>query len=40
MNLLLAEDDALLADALAAQLRRAGFEVEHTRPMARWPNTC
>jgi hypothetical protein len=29
MNLLLAEDDALLADALAAQLRRAGFEVEH-----------
>ncbi len=29
MNLLLAEDDALLADALCAQLRRAGFEVEH-----------
>jgi len=29
MNLLLAEDDALLADALSAQLRRAGFEVEH-----------
>jgi two-component system OmpR family response regulator len=29
MNLLLAEDDAILADALAAQLRRAGFVVEH-----------
>lgn len=29
MRLLLAEDDALLADALSAQLRRAGFEVEH-----------
>ncbi|MCH7342956.1 response regulator transcription factor [Pelomonas sp. CA6] len=29
MHLLLAEDDALLADALSAQLRRAGFEVEH-----------
>lgn len=29
MNLLLAEDDALLADALSAQLRRAGFDVEH-----------
>jgi two-component system OmpR family response regulator len=29
MNLLLAEDDALLADALCAQLRRSGFEVEH-----------
>ena len=29
MNLLLAEDDAILADALGAQLRRAGFEVEH-----------
>ena len=29
MNLLLAEDDALLADALGAQLRRAGFTVEH-----------
>ena len=29
MNLLLAEDDATLADALSAQLRRAGFEVEH-----------
>jgi two-component system OmpR family response regulator len=28
-TLLLAEDDALLADALSAQLRRAGFEVEH-----------
>jgi two-component system OmpR family response regulator len=28
MNLLLAEDDAILADALSAQLRRAGFEVE------------
>ena len=27
--LLLAEDDAILADALSAQLRRAGFEVEH-----------
>lgn len=29
MNLLLAEDDAILADALSGQLRRAGFEVEH-----------
>ncbi|WP_137893606.1 response regulator transcription factor [Ramlibacter sp. 2FC] len=29
MNLLLAEDDALLADALSAQLRGAGFTVEH-----------
>ena len=29
MNILLAEDDALLADALTAQLRGAGFEVEH-----------
>lgn len=29
MNLLLAEDDAILADALCAQLRGAGFEVEH-----------
>ena len=29
MTLLLAEDDAILADALTAQLRRAGFEVEH-----------
>jgi len=29
MNLLLAEDDAILADALSAQLRRAGFVVEH-----------
>jgi two-component system, OmpR family, response regulator len=29
MRVLLAEDDALLADGLAAQLRRAGFEVEH-----------
>ena len=28
-TLLLAEDDAILADALSAQLRRAGFEVEH-----------
>jgi two-component system OmpR family response regulator len=28
-RLLLAEDDATLADALSAQLRRAGFEVEH-----------
>jgi len=28
-QLLLAEDDAILADALSAQLRRAGFEVEH-----------
>jgi two-component system OmpR family response regulator len=28
-TLLLAEDDATLADALSAQLRRAGFEVEH-----------
>ncbi|WP_066337230.1 response regulator transcription factor [Azohydromonas lata] len=29
MRLLLAEDDALLADALSAQLRQAGFDVEH-----------
>ena len=29
MNLLLAEDDAILADALTAQLRRSGFTVEH-----------
>lgn len=29
MNVLLAEDDALLADALIEQLREAGFEVEH-----------
>jgi two-component system OmpR family response regulator len=29
MKLLLAEDDALLADALCAQLRGAGFEVVH-----------
>jgi two-component system, OmpR family, response regulator len=29
MNLLLAEDDAILAEALGAQLRRGGFEVEH-----------
>ncbi|MDN3923184.1 response regulator transcription factor [Roseateles violae] len=29
MKLLLAEDDAILAEALGAQLRRAGFEVEH-----------
>jgi len=29
MTLLLAEDDAILADALSAQLKRAGFEVEH-----------
>lgn len=29
MKLLLAEDDALLADALCTQLRGAGFEVEH-----------
>ncbi len=29
MNLMLAEDDALLADALCAQMRRAGFTVEH-----------
>ena len=29
MNLLLAEDDALLADALSAQLGHAGFQVEH-----------
>ncbi len=28
MNLLLAEDDAILADALSVQLRRAGFQVE------------
>lgn len=29
MKLLLAEDDALLADALVTQLQNAGFEVEH-----------
>ncbi|WP_284620263.1 response regulator transcription factor [Aquabacterium humicola] len=29
MNLLLAEDDAILADALTAQLQQAGFCVEH-----------
>jgi two-component system OmpR family response regulator len=29
MNLLLAEDDAILADALTAQLQQAGFSVEH-----------
>jgi len=29
MTLLLAEDDAILADALASQLRRASFDVEH-----------
>jgi two-component system OmpR family response regulator len=29
MNILLAEDDAILADALGAQLRQAGFEVEN-----------
>jgi len=29
MNILLAEDDAILADGLCAQLRGAGFEVEH-----------
>jgi two-component system OmpR family response regulator len=29
MTVLLAEDDAILADALTDQLRRAGFEVEH-----------
>src|SRR6195952_4032553 len=29
MNLLLAEDDAILADALTEQLRHAGFETEH-----------
>ncbi|WP_088279649.1 response regulator transcription factor [Ideonella sp. A 288] len=29
MRLLLAEDDAILADALVAQLGRAGFQVEH-----------
>ncbi|MDP1899252.1 MAG: response regulator transcription factor [Rubrivivax sp.] len=29
IHLLLAEDDAILADALSAQLKRAGFEVEH-----------
>src|SRR5437667_6082745 len=28
MNLLLAEDDAILSDALTAQLRQAGFQVE------------
>ncbi|MBQ0933297.1 response regulator transcription factor [Ideonella sp. 4Y16] len=28
-TLLLAEDDAILADALSAQLQRAGFQVEH-----------
>ena len=29
MNLLLAEDDAILADALTTQLQGAGFSVEH-----------
>src|ERR1700749_442759 len=29
MNLLLAEDDAILADAITEQLRHAGFETEH-----------
>ncbi len=29
MNVLLAEDDALLADALIEQLQEAGFQVEH-----------
>lgn len=29
MKLLLAEDDAVLADALITQLQSAGFEVEH-----------
>jgi two-component system OmpR family response regulator len=29
MQLLLAEDDAILADALTAQLRQAGFAVQH-----------
>ncbi|MBQ0937702.1 response regulator transcription factor [Ideonella paludis] len=29
MNLLLAEDDAILSDALSAQLRAVGFAVEH-----------
>ncbi|MFZ2989590.1 response regulator transcription factor [Ideonella sp.] len=29
MNILLAEDDAILSDALSSQLREAGFEVEH-----------
>jgi two-component system, OmpR family, response regulator len=29
MQLLLAEDDALLADALSAQLKAAGFQVDH-----------
>lgn len=29
MNLLLAEDDSLLADGLTTQLRQAGFTVEH-----------
>lgn len=29
MNLLLAEDDAILADALSAQLRESGYAVEH-----------
>ena len=29
MNLLLAEDDSILADALNVQLQRAGFTVEH-----------
>ena len=29
MQLLLAEDDAILADALLAQFERAGYEVEH-----------
>lgn len=29
MNLMLAEDDGILADALSSKLRGAGFEVEH-----------
>ena len=30
MRLLLAEDDAILADALSSNLRAAGFEVERS----------
>jgi len=43
MRLLLAEDDAILADALSANLRSAGFEVEVAEngavPSTSWSNT-
>ena len=35
MKLLLAEDDAILADALSSSLAKAGFEVEVLRVAAR-----